>query len=93
MREWWCVTKPEASSQSFPILSTVRALYSSKTIRVCTSLKSTGAGCPHVLQDELARKMTGLAEQGALAGTHEKKEGLPPMEERAGDSRGVQGSP
>jgi len=31
--------------------------------------------------------MTGLAEQGALAGTQEKKEGLPPMEDRAADSR------
>ena len=39
-----------------------------------------------MLQDELARKMTGLAEQGALAGTHEKKEGLPLMEKRAGNS-------
>jgi len=57
------------------------------------SLKGTGAGCPHVLQDQPAGKMTSLAEQGGLAGTQEKKEGLPPMEERAGDSRGVQGSP
>jgi len=35
--------------------------------------------------------MTILAEQGALAGTQEKKEDLPLMEERSGDS-GVQGS-
>jgi len=49
-------------------------------------------GCPHVPQDEPAGKATGLAEQGALAGTQEKKEGLSSMEERAGDSRGVQGS-
>jgi len=56
------------------------------------SLKGTGAGCPHVPQDKPAGKMTGLSEQGALSGTQEKKEGLPPMEERAGDSRGVQGS-
>jgi len=45
-----------------------------------------------VPQDELAGKIISLSEQGALAGTQEKKEGLPPMEERAGDSRGVQGS-
>jgi len=44
-----------------------------------------------VLQDEPAGKMTGLAEQGALAGTQGKKEGLSPMEERAGHSRGVTG--
>jgi len=44
-----------------------------------------------VPQDEPARKTTGLAEQGALAGTQEKKQGLPPMEDRAGDSRGVEG--
>jgi len=33
--------------------------------------------------------MTSLAEQGALAGTQEKKKkkGLPPMEKRAGNSR------
>ena len=43
-------------------------------------------------QDEPAGKMTGLAEQGDLAGTQQKKEGLPPMEERADDSRGVQSS-
>ena len=55
-------------------------------------LKGTGAACPYVPQDEPAGKMTGLAEQGALAGTQEKKEGLPPMEDRAGNSRGVQGS-
>jgi len=55
-------------------------------------LKGTGAGCPHVPQDEPAGKTIGLAEQGALAGTQEKKEVLPPMEERAGDSVGVQGS-
>jgi len=35
------------------------------------SLKGTGAGCPHVPQDELAGKMTGLAEQGDLTGTQE----------------------
>ena len=33
-------------------------------------------------QDELAGKTTSLAEQGALSGTQEKKEGLPPVEER-----------
>jgi len=33
-----------------------------------------------VPQDEPAEKMTGLAEQGALAGTQEKMEGLPLME-------------
>ena len=44
------------------------------------SLKVTGADCPHVPQDEPAEKMTGLAEQGALAGTQEKMEGLPLME-------------
>jgi len=41
---------------------------------------------------QLVGKTSGLAEQGALAGTQIKKKGLPPMEERAGDSRGVQGS-
>ena len=56
------------------------------------SLKGTGAVCPHVLHVKPEGKMTGLAEQGDLAGTQEKKEGLPPMEERAGNSRGVQGS-
>ena len=56
------------------------------------SLKGTGAGCPHVPQDELAGKTTGLAEEGALAGTQEKKEGLPPIEERTANSRRVQGS-
>jgi len=56
------------------------------------SLKGTGAGCPHVLQDELVGKMTSLAEQGALAETQVKKEGLSPTEERAGNSRGVQES-
>jgi len=45
-----------------------------------------------VPQDEPAGKMTNLAEQGALAGTQEKKEGLIPMEEKAGDLRGLQGS-
>jgi len=44
------------------------------------------------VQHQPAGKMTGLAEKGHLAGTQEKKEGLPPIEERAGDSRGVQGS-
>ena len=43
-------------------------------------------------QDEPVGKMTGLAEEGAFAGTQEKKKGLPPMEERAGYSRVVQGS-
>jgi len=42
--------------------------------------------------DEPVGKTTGLAEQRALSGTQEKKEGLPPMEERVGNSRGVQGS-
>jgi len=56
------------------------------------SLKGTGAGCPHVMQDEPVGKMTRLSEQGALAGTQEKKKGLPPIAERTGDSRGVQGS-
>jgi len=42
-----------------------------------------------VLQDELAGKTTSLADQGALARTYEKKEGLAPMEEKAGDSGGV----
>ena len=56
------------------------------------SLKGTGAGCPRVPQGKLAGKTTILPEQGALAGTQEKKEGLPLMEERAGNSRGVQGS-
>jgi len=46
----------------------------------------------HVPQDEPAEKTTGLAEQGALAGTQEKKDGLPLMEAREGNSRGVQGS-
>jgi len=31
------------------------------------SVKGTGAGCPHVLQYELAGKTTGLAKQGVLA--------------------------
>ena len=43
-------------------------------------------------KNEPVGKTTSLAEQGALAGTQQKKEGLPLMEERAGDSRGVQGS-
>jgi len=38
------------------------------------SLKGTGAGCPHVPQHKLAGKMTGLAGQGAFAGTQETKE-------------------
>jgi len=38
------------------------------------SLKGTGADCPHVLQDKPAAK-TSLAEQGALAGSQEKKVG------------------
>jgi len=37
------------------------------------NLKGTGAGCPHVLKDELAGKKTSLAEQRVLAGTQEKK--------------------
>jgi len=37
------------------------------------SLQGTGAGCPHVPQDEPVGKTTGLAEQGALAGTQEKR--------------------
>jgi len=49
------------------------------------SLKDTGADFPHVPQDELVGKMTSLAEQGAFAGTQEKKEGLPPMDDRADD--------
>ena len=56
------------------------------------SLTGTGAGCPHVPQDKPSGKMSGLAEQGVLVGTQEKKEGLALMEERAGVSRGVQGS-
>ena len=44
-------------------------------------------------KDEPVGKTTRLAEQGALAGTQGvKKEGLPLMVERAGDSRGVEGS-
>jgi len=35
--------------------------------------------------------MTSLAEQGALAGTQEKKEGLSLKEERAGNSREYKG--
>ena len=42
-------------------------------------------------QDKPMVKTTGLAEQGALAGTQEKKEGSL-LEDRAGDSRRVQGS-
>jgi len=49
------------------------------------SLKGTGADCPHVPREEPAGKTTSLAEQGALAGTQEKKDGLPPMEEREDD--------
>jgi len=45
-----------------------------------------------VPQDELSGMTTGLAEQGDLAGTQEKKEGLPPMEERTGGAKGIQGS-
>jgi len=45
-----------------------------------------------VPQDKPMGKTIGLTEQGALVGTQEIKEGLPPMEERAGDLRGVQGS-
>jgi len=44
-----------------------------------------------VSQDELVEKTIDLVDQGALAGTQEKKEGLPPMEERVDDSKGVQG--
>jgi len=39
-----------------------------------------------VPQDELSGKMTGLAEQGAFAGTQEKKESVPLLEEVGGDS-------
>ena len=42
-------------------------------------------------QDELAGKTIGLAEQGDLAGTQEKKESLPLTKEREGNSRVVQG--
>lgn len=38
MREWCCIRKPEVSSQSIPILSTVRTFYSSKTIHTCTNV-------------------------------------------------------
>jgi len=48
-------------------------------------LKAQEQTCPHVPQDELVGKTTSLAEQGALAGTQEKKSGLPPMEERQDD--------
>jgi len=37
-----------------------------------------------VQQDESAGKTTSLAEQGALPGTQEKKEGLPFMEKKGG---------
>ena len=43
-------------------------------------------------QDKPVGKTTALAEQGALAGTQEKKEGLLLMQEKADDSRSVQGS-
>jgi len=56
------------------------------------SLKGTGAGCPHVLQDERAGKRTGLAEKAAFPRTQEKREGLRLLEERVGNSRGLQGS-
>ena len=56
------------------------------------SLKGTGAGCSHVPQDEPKGKAIGLAKQGALTGTQGENEGLPLMEERADDSRGIQGS-
>jgi len=56
------------------------------------SLKGTGAGCPHVPQDEPSVKMTCLAQEGAFAGTQEKKEILPVLEEGAGNSSRVQGS-
>ena len=38
------------------------------------------SSCPHVPQDKLLGKATDLAEQGALAGTQKKKEGLPLVE-------------
>jgi len=56
------------------------------------TLKGIRTGCPLVPQDKPVGKTTRLAEQGARAGTQEKKEGLPLTEERAGDSRRVQGS-
>ena len=55
------------------------------------SLKDAGAGCPHVPQDESTGKTTGLAEQVGLLGLQKKMSPLL-TEERAGDSRGVQGS-
>jgi len=56
------------------------------------SFKGTAADGPHMPQDEPVGKMTDLPEQDALAGTQKEKEGLPLMQERTGDSRGVQGS-
>ena len=38
-----------------------------------------------MLQDEPTGKMTSLAEEGVIAGTQEKKEGLPLIEKKAGD--------
>ncbi|KAK4810447.1 LOW QUALITY PROTEIN: hypothetical protein QYF61_004227, partial [Mycteria americana] len=43
--------------------------------------KGAGAGRPYVPKDKLVGKKTGLAEQGAFAGTQEKKESLRPLEE------------
>jgi len=40
------------------------------------TLKGTGAGHPHVPKDKPTGKKAGLAEQGALSGTQEKKESL-----------------
>jgi len=45
-----------------------------------------------VPQDKPARKMTGLVDQRALAGTQRKKDGLTLMEESKGDSIEIQGS-
>ena len=52
------------------------------------SLKGTGAGCPHVMKDKPVGKKTSLSEQGALAGTQDKKESLCPLEDVAGHSGG-----
>jgi len=55
-------------------------------------LKAQDQAVPHVLQVKPTGKTTVLAKQGALAGIQKKNEGLPTMEERAGNSTGVQGS-
>jgi len=39
-------------------------------------LKGAGAGHHYVLEDELVGRRMGLAEEGALAGSREKKESL-----------------